>query len=489
MATRPPWRRSLWVRVLMVTVAVAMMPLLFVTLSSVSDGRVGEAMTVNTQATAARAARLLVEHPDDAERLIDDLAMRRVVRVRVLDEDGVTRIDRDRELGRGLAYRLGGLFFGPDGAPTLADWDAGQEPPARRIEVAMAREVGQAAGCEESAERRLLVCHAALAVDTPAGPRVVYVQESSRRAIRALYDLRYQVLKLTLLGGLMALGLGGWLGWRVVRPVEQLREQVLTRATPPVSTRPVHLDRVDELGDLAAAFNALLEALEARSRATEGFVQDLAHELKNPVAAVRAAADALDGDAPLDPARARRLARVLRSSSQRLDEVVTRLLELARAEAGLSRDERLPLDLAALVRGVVEQLAAADGPVVTVEAPPRAALSGASTQLETAVRNLVDNARSFARERVTVRLASDPRGWRLEVCDDGPGIPPELRERVFDRFFTTREQRKGTGLGLAMSRAVFRAHGGRLTVEDPVDGVGARLVGVIPEAAEVDTSG
>ncbi len=463
--------RSLRVRApLVVALVVIAMPL-FAWLSHFSDSTVGWRMLQRVERTAQRVA----EGGDP-----QDLARRQSLWVRVLSADGDVQVDADHDPPVGIMRWSSDLFFGPDGAPTLADWDAGQPRVDQRALAELARRDGHASGCLHAADGALLICTAA--VVAPDG-RMAWVQESSRRAIRGLYDVRYQLVKLTLQVLVMGIVLGLWLGWRMVRPVEILRRQVLDR-TRQRSTEPVVLDRDDELGDLATSFNELLAALEARRRANEDFAADMVHELKNPVAAVRVAAEAL-GRGEVDEQRAQRLAAILDDASQRLDGMVSQFLDLARAEAGLRGEEREAVDLDALVAGVVEAAALRHEDVVfEVEAGgQRAVVTAVPGRLETAVRNLLDNAAAFAREgeapgRVQVQLGVEQGRACVEVRDTGPGIAQADLDRVFERYFTRRHG--GTGLGLSMSLAIAQAHGGSL-VALPSDR-GARLRLCLPLA-------
>jgi two-component system sensor histidine kinase ChvG len=296
---------------------------------------------------------------------------------------------------------------------------------------------------------------------------LVHRVERSRRAGRALYDLRYQLLKLSLLSLPAALILAWWLGWRMVRPLELLRKQVQARAKEPVPAA-VDVDRADEFGDLAIAFNELLARLQDRRRQSAELIADLAHEFKNPVAAVRAAAEQLEGNH--DAERVARLAGLIGESSRRLDALVTEFLALARAEAGLEGDVREDVDVKALVRLLIER-ARSDVRTTAVTlnvAGDDAVVSAVSVQLERALGNLIDNAVSFAGSegragRVVVHIAKTPAGVAIDVVDDGPGIAASDLPRVFERYFTTRAMKHGTGLGLALARAIAQAHGGTLT--------------------------
>ncbi|MBW1878178.1 MAG: HAMP domain-containing histidine kinase, partial [Deltaproteobacteria bacterium] len=402
-----PWSGSLRYRVLWVLAVVALAPLVFVWLTDVADRTVGERMKVTVSMAAGRAERALQEDQDPGPRL-DRVAWRYSVRVRVYDVEGVVLHDQDRESGSALFKRVADLVFQEDGAPVLRDFDAEQPPVSRRPQFAAALAEGHAVGCGTTSGRKLMVCHAARRVDLADGTvAVVFVEQSTRRAIRALYDVRYQLLKVTLLGLALAVVLGLWLGWRIVRPIESLRDQVLSRVDAPVTALPVAVDRVDEVGDLATAFNTLFGAVAERSQANEAFVADLAHEMKNPVAAIRAVAESLEGGEPPDEARAKRLARILADSSRRLDALVTQLLELARAEAGLPAEAREAVDLAAMVEAVAEAMRADERwsqTRVDVETSP-GTVQGVPGRLETVFRNLLENAARYAGPEGHVKLA------------------------------------------------------------------------------------
>jgi len=465
--------RSLRVRAVMVVVLVTVLPLVLVWAASAFESGAGGRMLGAVETAAAEIAA----QPDD----VASVATRWRVRVRVFDGDGALVREHDGHDGSpGTA--LGEMFFGPDGAPSLVEWDAEIGPVAARPEVELARERGAASGCRASPGGKLLECHA---VRTFADrPGFVHVQDGSRRAIRALYDLRYQLLKLTLLVLPGALALGWWLGWRMIRPLERLRTQALAQVERLAPGEALALARKDEFGELAAAMNRLIAEIRERARAHEAALVDLGHELKGPVAAVRAGAEALAAQSADE--RTDKLARVIGDAAARLELQLHQFLELARAEAGMVGEAREPVDLAALVRGVVDsvaadvQFAALSFAVETGDDSPT--IDGVPARIETAVRNLVENAASFARARVCARVRSDGDALVVEVEDDGPGIAAADRMRVFERFYSKRATGRGTGLGLALVRAIAEAHGGHASAYSS-PGAGARLVITLPRHA------
>ena len=452
--------RSLRVRVLGVLGLVAASPILFVWLSNVWDADAGQRLRHQTIRTARQVARLLTANdPLGAAEKVQQAG----VWLRVLAPNGSTIESLDQESVDSITARVGALFFGPDGAPTLAEVDATRPSLAERSVIVQARKNGTSVYCDRSLHGRLAVCQAAVRLENG---QIVHIADSSRRVIRALYDMRYQLLKLVIIVGLTAMMLGVWLSWRIIRPIDKLTAQVKVRtnATRP-STSPIDLDRDDEFGDLARAFNRLLAVLDGREQANEAFIADLVHELKNPIAAIQACAESLSAGQGIDGTRATRIARILSTSTGKLDRVVTELLDLARAEAGLKNAKREPVDINTMLAALVDTLRqdprfedrsfTIKGHSALIHAQPEG--------LETALGNLLENAAIHAGKggQVTVTLTNN----QVVISDSGPGIAPDDLSRVFDRFFTTRA--KGTGLGLALARALIEADGGAVTAASP----------------------
>ncbi|WP_245561562.1 HAMP domain-containing sensor histidine kinase [Actinomycetospora chiangmaiensis] len=245
--------------------------------------------------------------------------------------------------------------------------------------------------------------------------------------------------------------------------------------------------RDTELGRAAAAFDEMLDALEgaeAAARASEAstrrFVADAAHELRTPLAGIAATAEA--GTAPdLDPEARERLALLLVRDARRAGRIVDDLLTLARYDAGLS-PEREEVDLVDLVRAEVDRDAVRhpDDPVVLDAAGPVPAAVDVEL-VGQALSNLLVNARRHGGGSVHVTV----RPGRIAVRDEGPGVPVEERERVFERMVRLDEARGGqsggAGLGLAIAREAARAHGGDLVCAAPDDdGPGVLFVLTLP---------
>ncbi|HEV7653224.1 MAG TPA: HAMP domain-containing sensor histidine kinase [Mycobacteriales bacterium] len=232
-----------------------------------------------------------------------------------------------------------------------------------------------------------------------------------------------------------------------------------------------------DLGRTAVALDGMLDALEASELRMRAFVADASHDLRTPVAGVIATADSLLRDDPGRAERERRLVAMVREA-RRAGRLVDDLLLMARLDGTDPAAElrRQPVDLTALAADVAgsQRLLGAD--VRTWAAGP-APVTGDAEQLTRVLTNLADNAR---REGTHVLLSVRREAGQVwvEVTDDGPGVPPADRDRVFERFVRLETGPGGNGLGLPIARAVARAHGGDLTCEDAA--AGARFVLRIP---------
>ncbi|MER5262419.1 HAMP domain-containing sensor histidine kinase [Actinosynnema sp. NPDC002837] len=228
----------------------------------------------------------------------------------------------------------------------------------------------------------------------------------------------------------------------------------------------------NELGRTAAAFDDMLDSLEGSEERTKRFVADAAHELRTPIAGVQAVAEALMQTAGAEERE--RLNLLLVRESRRAGRLVDDLLALARIEAGLEL-HRERVDLLALAEAEVgrTQLLVPDFDIAAEGESEF--VSGDPQRLAQVLANLADNARQATGPSGRVRLRVSRVGSfaRLVVSDNGPGVPPEERERIFDRLVRldeARDQRSGgSGLGLPIARGVVRAHGGELSCTTPGD--------------------
>lgn len=287
----------------------------------------------------------------------------------------------------------------------------------------------------------------------------------------------------------------------VARPVLRLSaaaDQVRLQRARAISL-PDLTARKDEVGGLARALEQMTDTLSQRMDAIERFAADVSHEIKNPLTSIRSALETL----PLvktDEQRAR-LTNLLQQDVRRLDRLITDISNASRLDAELSRDRPRQIELGELLHDIINVY---EGNLREGEIPVRLITSlsdpvkvmGRDTPLGQVFRNLIDNARSFspagAEVRVFLEKDDAPDFWRVRVEDDGPGIPAENLETVFERFYTSRP--KGTafgnnsGLGLSIVRQIIKAHEGTVVAANRIDAegnvTGATFTVRLPNAAK-----
>ncbi|WP_334145367.1 stimulus-sensing domain-containing protein [Hyphomicrobium sp.] len=237
--------------------------------------------------------------------------------------------------------------------------------------------------------------------------------------------------------------------------------------------------RTDEVGRMSAAFAAMTAALYRRVEASESFAADVAHELKNPLTAARSMAESLSY-ARTDEQR-REVVKQIQNELMRLNRLITDVSNASRLDAELARQQMGPLDIASVVASVTQifkDILSGDSrrvETVIAVAPFEGAfvVNGHAGRLGQVLTNLVDNAVSFSPEGrpVTISLRRIGSDVELAVEDEGPGIPEDRRQIIFDRFYTDRPDTeavrgKNSGLGLSISREIIRAHGGEISAEN-----------------------
>lgn len=248
--------------------------------------------------------------------------------------------------------------------------------------------------------------------------------------------------------------------------------------------------RADEIGMLARALADMSHALNSRIDAIEAFAADVTHELKNPLASLGSAVEGLQR--VKDPQLQAQLLAIAQDDVLRLDRLITDVAEASRLDAQLSRASFEPVDLGILIESLLKarEVRGVDVPVHIAFARPRkgsAVVAGDASKLARVIENLLNNAVSFSPPTGLVRIDATRNGDQILITidDEGPGVPPAMREAIFRRFHSDRPEHDGfgrhSGLGLAIAKTIIDGHNGSITVHDRSDSRhGARFVVTLP---------
>nr|WP_232832319.1 HAMP domain-containing sensor histidine kinase [Nocardiopsis sp. FIRDI 009] len=273
------------------------------------------------------------------------------------------------------------------------------------------------------------------------------------------------------MGGMSGLLLGvtavvTWYGvGRALRPVERISAELDRLSASNLDRRlPVPRSQ-DEIAHLARTANASLERLAEAVAKQRRFVSDASHELRNPIAGMRTRIEVELSDPDPDPHERELLLTALLADTERLENIVADLLELARLDTGATADSER-VDLSSLV--AEELTGRRNGPMIQVHSAGPVWVLVNRLRVARVLTNLVANAERHARSRIDVTVDREGETAVLRVHDDGAGVPERDRERVFERFARLRESRErdpgGSGLGLPISREIAEDYGGTLTV-------------------------
>jgi signal transduction histidine kinase len=301
---------------------------------------------------------------------------------------------------------------------------------------------------------------------------------------KALFQIRWQLLTAASVLILVVLLIALFTSLTISRPVQALIRQA-ERVVRGEKGAAIPLERpvTEEIDQLSQALAGMAHSLEERADYIRTFATNVSHEFKTPLTSIRGTVELLQEHLlEMTTAERSRFLQIIASDTDRLDRLVRRLLDLARADVLTPGAERAPVNeiLDRLSRSFAEK-----GVAVTVEqALPVLTVRMAPETFESIVANLIDNARQHGGDKVRVQLVSRSIGTvagtlvELEVMDNGPGISVGNRERIFRPFFTTARDRGGSGLGLAIVQALVSAHGG--TIDLASSKVGARFVIRLP---------
>ena len=429
-----------------------------------------------------------------AQRLLDRLAQTSDARLRVVLPDGRIVADSQRvpvaedddyasagasappasrarwtyRAGAWLGRRVRALWMGESRPPSAEAILVGPgRIRAPEVDRAFGGRYGAATRLSPGGQRSVTLYGAWPVAGDGQVPAVVLVSQSTFRILQRLYDVRlrmFQVVVVSLFAAVVFTAIGSL---TIVRPLRQLRDDA--EALVDHHGRRLRTfrgrQRRDEIGELARALEELTGRLDTHLRFTERFAADVSHELRNPLASVRASAETLAmADAPEDRARFHRR---IADDIARLETLIAGVREVTRVDAGLEAEERRRVDLVAMLR---DRIGDGAGVVLTASAEGPVVVEASADRLAQVFDNLLENAGSFSPPgaSIDVEITRVAGSAVVRVRDRGPGIPPEHADRIFERFFTHRPDQPGArqrhaGLGLSIARAIVERHGGSLS--------------------------
>ena len=453
----------------------------------------------------ATAQAILAAGPEDQEPILATISKTTGTRLRLYGPDGALLADSWRRTGptyqlvdpstqkwtKDVARALDRGFNALVGADSP---DQFVEPEPDRLqawpEAVRARATQKAVTAVRNAPDLTPVISAAV----PCGADTLLATDNDRAFTRTVRRQRALIAAAMMFVVGLSVLLSLFLARTIVRPLRRLA--IAAHRVRLGRSREVNVPRLpsrsDEIGLLARAVSDMSQSLRHRIDNIEAFAADVTHELKNPLASLRSAVDGLDRVD--DPELREKLKKIVREDVRRLDRLISDISEAARTDAELARATFERVDLGPLI----EQLVASwetrreTGDASLAFARPRkdsAVVMGKPDRLARAINAIIDNAVSFSPPGGLVEIAAARVGdeVRIRIDDEGPGVPPEAREAIFNRFHSVRPEGehfgRHSGLGLAIAQAIVNGHDGEIDVQDRDDAPsGARFTIKLPAA-------
>lgn len=330
----------------------------------------------------------------------------------------------------------------------------------------------------------------------PDGAGTILLTANARDITRIVRAERSSVLLVILVAATVSILLSLFLARTIVQPIRKLAHAALRvrMGRSDEIAIPRMPDRRDEIGQLSRALSDMSTALRYRINATEAFAADVSHEIKNPLASLRSALEGLERVD--DPDLQKQLLDVANDDVRRIDRLINDISDASRVDAELARAKFEPIDIGKMLEQLLaarEQRASNLGVHIAFARPAKdvARVMGDGGRLERVFSNLLDNAVSFSPDGGLVEILATPDGDEIviHVADQGPGVLPEQREQVFQRFHSDRPDGeafgKHSGLGLAIAKTIVEGHQGTIRILDRPGGQSGAFFEIrLPKAAE-----
>jgi two-component system sensor histidine kinase ChvG len=459
---------------------------------------------VRIEATATALA-IRVAGPEDREAILATVSKSTGSRMRLFGPDGALLADSWRLTGptyelkdpstqkwtKDVARALDRGFNALVGAKPLDEF---VEPPVDRLQSWPEAIRAKATNKSVTAVRNAPDLTPVLSAAVPSDGEVLLATNNDRAFTKTVRTQRAGIAAAMMVLVAISIFLSLFLARTIVRPLRRLA--LAAHRVRLGRSREVNVPRLptrsDEIGFLARAVSDMSQSLRHRIDNIEAFAADVTHELKNPLASLRSAVDGLDRVE--DPQLREKLKAIVREDVARLDRLIGDISEAARTDAELARATFERVDLGPLIEQLVHswETRRETGDARLAFARPRkdsAAVMGKPDRLARAINAIIDNAVSFSPPGGLVEIAVTRVGdeVRIRIDDEGPGVPPEAREAIFNRFHSVRPEGESfgrhSGLGLAIAQAIVNGHDGEIDVQDRDDAPsGARFTIRLPAA-------
>ena len=495
-------------RILAVNVLTLVLVLLAIFYLDSYRNRLEKERVHKVEAEASMAATALPSvAPSERQKLLANLGRQNDTRIRLYGPDGKVELDSWKLTGptyrlrdpttqkwtKDVARALDRGFNALVGEESDEDFvEPAVDQASAWTEVVASRQSGETESKIRQAPELTPVFSAAAPV---AGGSTLLVTDNDRDFTRRVRKQRGSLLIALAVVTILSVLLSLFLARTIVRPLRRIalaahRVRLGRAREVKVPRLP---SRTDEIGLLARSISDMSQSLRHRIDNIEAFAADVTHELKNPLASLRSAVDGLERIE--DPALRKQLIDVIRQDVVRLDRLISDVGEAARTDAELARARFEPVDLGDLIGNLVAawETRRETGNVRIAFARPRRAsaiVMGEPGRLARAIDNIIDNAISFSPPGGLVEVAATHVGEeiRIRIDDEGPGVPPELREAIFNRFHSVRPDAESfgrhSGLGLAIARAIVEGHDGEIDVTDRDDAPSGARFTIILKAAD-----
>jgi len=454
-----------------------------------------------------------LEFPINPERvapLLRNLVTPTRTRARIYDQQGLLILDSTNLYARGEVLRQVTKpaeqqgFFLLDWWNAAMDWLPGDDYPqyqefgadegTKYPEVAASLS-GQATAIVRVDSKHQLVVSVAVPVQRLRATVGVLLLSTQPGDIDQIATAeRWGILRIALVAATVTIILSLLLASTIAGPLRRLAgaAESVQRAITSRAEIPDFSDRSDEVGHLSRALRSMTSALYGRIEGIERFAADVSHELKNPLTSLRSAVETLPRAKRAEDRE--RLNEIIQHDVRRLDRLISDISNASRLDAELARQSAEPVDMAQLADAMVsiqkDVAQKRDVDVVLIKQVGKLVpmVLGYDSRLAQVLNNLIDNAVSFSPEggKVTVLIGTTEETVTLSVTDEGPGIRGDI-SRIFQRFYTDRPEGESfgdhSGLGLAISRQIIEAHGGKIIAANRSDRSGAQLSVTLPRAA------